>query len=404
MVARRRTVLRAGMGALVPGTAGCWHLSREGHAPTSTPTEDRTASYDTVSADSWPAGARDSANTGANTAASGPKEQPDVEQVFEEGTGNFNPPVVVNDTIFLTKSTDWATNFTVASLTDSNNRWTVEDVSGGVMGSPTVVGNRAFLGTSGGAVYAYDVAKRERRWRHEVDGVVNGGPAYADGRLYVASSEGNAYAIDASTGERVWRWVAPGMEMWRAQPAVDEGLVVYGAGKNVYALEAEDGEQRWRIDLDAEANVAPTISDGTVYVADTAGTLRAVTLDTGSIKWTFATGKAAATSATVAGETVVYATDAVYALDSTTGDVEWTVEASPNDHSFPATDGETLYVCSDASLLALDLSDGTERWRFETDLPIAVGPIVAGNTVYLPAGNTSPNDDGTPVVYRLSSQ
>lgn len=54
------------------------------------------------------------------------------------------------------------------------------------------------------------------------------------------------------------------------------------------------------------------------------------------------------------------------------------------------TDGETVYAATPTGVVALDASDGTERWRFDTAdywpsgaLEIRVGPLVAGDRVLL---------------------
>jgi outer membrane protein assembly factor BamB len=123
--------------------------------------------------------------------------------------------------------------------------------------------------------------------------------------------------------------------------------------------------------------------------------VRALDAATGDVVWEFATGKTVDSS-------VAVGTDAVYALsrdgncygiDRATGSERWrkTVGSGglPIQQSSPKLVGGSLYVgvvSDDPDFLALDPSDGSEKWAYNLAPYGGVGATAAvvGDTVYVP--------------------
>jgi outer membrane protein assembly factor BamB len=86
-------------------------------------------------------------------------------------------------------------------------------------------------------------------------------------------------------------------------------------------------------------------------------------------------------------ETVVYtATDAgtVYALDATTGAVQWSVPVGSAVTDSPALADGSLYVpTTTGGLVVLDAATGATQWTAPTNSPVTVQPAVAGGVVYV---------------------
>jgi len=192
---------------------------------------------------------------------------------------------------------------------------------------PLWLGDGVAFGDQYGNVHRFD-ASGSRRWTVRVSEgshPVNADPLLVDGMIVVGSCDGHIYALDAGSGEVVWRirsgdcvvadtvagldllytgdyngqFVAfdrEGMERWRFstdgeiwfQPAVAEGLVVFGNGDyHVYALDAESGEERWRYRAGNR-----TLSDvvhypGLFIVGSYDGCLYALAAETGEAVWRF---------------------------------------------------------------------------------------------------------------------
>src|SRR5205807_8039836 len=133
----------------------------------------------------------------------------------------------------------------------------------------------------------------------------------ADGTIYATNFPGVLFALRDSPTARdrldlVWRFHPPNASSFHATPALssDGGTVYLGfasggfnaPGKaTLYALRApasgNDAQAAWSVDLgDARVMASPTVgADGTIYVANSAGVLYAVSPD-GQVRWTAQTG------------------------------------------------------------------------------------------------------------------
>ena len=230
----------------------------------------------------------------------------------------------------------------------------------------------------------------DRLWRHALDGHALGCPAIvADGMVYAGlaygvnsrRSDGNTgpdrcFALDAANGEI--RWAAPTTDWVTTSLAVSGDTVFVGDdGGTLYALDGSTGEERWRSETDYPIDSAPAVADGRVY---------------------FGTFHPTDTTGTTSSR--------VYALDASSGAVDWTFDAVPPQiATSPAVTDETVFFpcygpppgpadcdrsgCDDGSfglLCALDRTDGTLRWKKETEPNLRSSPAVAGGTVYFGRG------------------
>jgi outer membrane protein assembly factor BamB len=189
-------------------------------------------------------------------------------------------------------------------------------------------------------------------------------PIAVDGVIYAAVGYDSIAAWDERDGRSLWvSHFAPDLET--AQPTnpmygaglpvpVAAGSAVYAStGLSVYALRAADGTVLWHLP-DAPVNTsysAPVVAEETVYVADSDGTVVALTADTGAIRW------------------------------RSPGDANTGAEARPT----VVVQGQTMFVASSGDhVRALNIATGAQRWRY---LPPPGGPLaplmVAGSRVYL---------------------
>ncbi|HSK24959.1 MAG TPA: PQQ-binding-like beta-propeller repeat protein [Egicoccus sp.] len=159
----------------------------------------------------------------------------------------------------------------------------------------------------------------------------DGGVAVVGGRL-VSLSGGGSTSWDLS-GEELARGNATGHRMLGAA----NGLAI-GASLTepwLVVVDPENANLVWRRHLDAEAERAVSIDDGAVFVADVRD-----------------------------GE--------VHRLDLATGDPLWTADVGTTRAAGVTVHGDTAYVATITSLLALDLGTGQERWattHLEPDTP-----------------------------------
>jgi outer membrane protein assembly factor BamB len=273
-------------------------------------------------------------------------------------------------------------------------------------------------------------------WIHERDDAAAPLCTLADGTLFVGDDAGTVAALDARDGTE--RWAVDLGGTVRSAPAVHAGLVVvgnhggdysYDGAYAVVALDARDGTERWRVEFAEAASVAsPTLTDDLALVPTGGGGLHVLDRADGTEQWSVPASPGTWTTPAVAdgvaycGERVVEAAtgnvlrdgptrnaptavvdgvvyaggEAMGAFVADSGQRRWWVDP-PADHyvvGSPVVTDDTVFAplheeVSDADgddvLLALDRTDGTERWR--VDLPSFVpawAPFtVADGVVYV---------------------
>jgi outer membrane protein assembly factor BamB len=80
----------------------------------------------------------------------------------------------------------------------------------GVEHPPATDDRTAYFASLDQSIYAFDVERSERRWRHRTDRPLRSAPAAHDGGVYIAVPESGLLALDSRTGDE--RWVATGLD------------------------------------------------------------------------------------------------------------------------------------------------------------------------------------------------
>lgn len=193
------------------------------------------------------------------------------------------------------------------------------------------------------------------------------GVAVADGVLFVGSLEGKLVSADIATHNRLWADVS----LETAERGGGGFLGGCAAPSTVVAIYG-----------------TPAVSGDLVYVAGYDGKIRAISSDSGVLRWVYPReGRLdRIVGGPVVAEGKVYfgvSDGKVYALDAVNGDKKWEFPTGDKIWSTPAIDGDTLYIGSfDKKLYALSMADGSKRWEFETEGAIAATTLVHNNAVY----------------------
>jgi len=219
-----------------------------------------------------------------------------------------------------------------------------------VMGQPSVVGGRVFIGVDNGSVYSLDAATGCLYWTYQAEAgvrtaitVERSGPArYA---AFFGDLKANAYAVDAATGELIWKVHVDAHPLARitGAPKVVEGRVYVpvasgeeGAAMRKYeccsfrgsvvALDAASGRQIWKTYTIAdEPRPAGKNSDGMQRWAPAgAGVWNSPTIDLKRRALYVGTGDAFT-------EPAASTTDAIMAFDLDTGKILWAKQDTEND-------------------------------------------------------------------------
>jgi polyvinyl alcohol dehydrogenase (cytochrome) len=221
-------------------------------------------------------------------------------------------------------------------------------------GQPAVFGGRVFVGNINTVFYALDAASGCMHWTFKADGgirtapsiarvTLNGSPRYV---VMFGDVRANVYGLDALTGEQLWKIKVDDHAMARitGAPTYHGGRLyvpvssieeVPGANEkypcctfrgSVVALDAATGRQIWKsYMIPEEPKIVGKNAIGTpIWKPAGAAIWTSPTLDVDKNRVYVATGNAYTSPAAPT-------SDAVVALDMTTGKIVWVQQATPND-------------------------------------------------------------------------
>src|SRR5512133_947869 len=251
---------------------------------------------------------------------------------------------------------------------DGSRAWELEG-AGSFGAPPTISGGVVYAGSSGGVLYAVDLASGKVRWRYDAKQELGTRPAVAGGLVLVATLEDTLLAIDAGSG--AWRWHhrrdrREGFTIRGAADVVVRGETAYAAYSDgfVAALELSTGSPRW------ERKVAPdgkyvdvdslTLAGGRLFAAAYSGAVLALDPESGKTLWQVAIPDATRLAFS-AGALVVVTTSGVEARSPDKGTLLWKAaigEGAPA--AAPVDAGRWLAVPAGmGGLLFIDPSTGT---------------------------------------------
>ena len=276
---------------------------------------------------------------------------------------------------------------------------------------PPVVDDGVVYAAAGDRVVAVDAQTGEKLWETDASASLAHSEGYGDvavsnGTVYVAGANGNVTAVDS---DGVVSWTAS-YDLSRAIGLTvgDGRLYVTGDGNETYALAASDGSLIWKRTLSSSVNgttedriTAPTISDGTVYVATDGGVgaVYALAADTGTERWRFEMVADLYTAPVVTDSSIYVAGDYV---------TEAAAEKQYEDRNVPSTGDWDAYTST--AVYALAREDGDERWSYAvqaypSDEQSVSTPVdlAVGDRVYVATSGEDDSDEFKGRVYALGS-
>jgi outer membrane protein assembly factor BamB len=276
--------------------------------------------------------------------------------------------------------------------------WSFEEPVGGATGaeglSGIVTADGLVVTVGPEAVIALDPVRGSESWRSARVGGPPVQPAVAtspDGAI-VVFPEGygpNPPSSTSTSSPATTPTASPD-----AATGTDAATETSAPAVDLVAVTAEDGAEVWRTELPSpsRSGVTATADGDLVLVGGNDGSVTAVEASSGEIRWTQPVGDAIYTAI---GVTDVHAlvsaagedggAFAVIALDLTDGAEAWRYEpgAAAFFGSPPAIADGTAYIASDdATVRAIDTTSGTERWAARmNDITAATPPIVLDDIV-----------------------
>jgi len=289
-------------------------------------------------------------------------------------------------------------------------RWQVQ-TDGAVRSSPAVSGDRIYVGSGDGGLYALDRQTGRQLWRFQAGGAVYASPAVTGGVVVCANLEGRVFAVEQSSGKLRWSFnsgpalpfntnPAGGWDNLASSPVVVGTTVVIGTPDGlIRAVDLSDGKSLWEVKTGGRVRATPAVKDGLVVVGSFDGRVYAVDLMTGAERWVHRTvgdtldsskfgydRRAVQSSAAIAdGMVLVGSRDGgLYGLDAATGERRWRVTHNGSwVLGSPAVrDGRVYIGSSDGHFFqAVELTTGRELWRLQTEANVLSSPLLVGDAL-----------------------
>jgi outer membrane protein assembly factor BamB len=221
-------------------------------------------------------------------------------------------------------------------------------------------------------------------WNQYHQGSLRQGEDPDDTALYTHLSVSNSSFLN-----QAWSFTASGAV--DGSPAIVDGVayIADDAG-DVYAINIETGMEIWTYnDGDSAIDDTPAVAGGDVIVGTAAGTVIAINATTGTLAWTSTLGGGAVDSSpAVVGSTIYVASENanLYALLVANGDQVWSATLGGASQSSPAVDPTAgLVIVGDRSGLisAFSESTGSPVWTYTTGGAVTAAPLISGGTVYV---------------------
>jgi outer membrane protein assembly factor BamB len=195
-----------------------------------------------------------------------------------------------------------------------------------------------FIGSHEGIFFALRAVDGRVVWKRRI-GPVSSQPLLYEGRLFIGTDDGALVALDAADGKAKWKFVTKGAILH--PPIIVGDMVVFSNdADHVYALDRDSGKWRWQYDRETPEEFTARGHAGVV----------------------------------AEGERVFagFSDGHVVALTSQGGEVVWVRSLAGSETAFvdvdssPVVEDGVLYASSSSGgLYALDISDGTEKWRYD---------------------------------------
>jgi outer membrane protein assembly factor BamB len=183
---------------------------------------------------------------------------------------------------------------TVVSMDTGRVRWRYE--TGRAEPSPAVRDGVAYLAATNGNVYALDLDRRRPRWIFRGGAKITGSPTLVGNRLFIGDYAGRVFALDTRTGRRIWTGSA-GSRVYGTVAVADGRVFAPSVFSGLSALSARTGRLLWRLPVGDYLYSSPAVYRGSVYFGTYEWLVYRVDARSGRVLWTRSTGRGAVSGA-----------------------------------------------------------------------------------------------------------
>lgn len=191
-------------------------------------------------------------------------------------------PTVVNDIIYF-----GAPDHNIYAIDlDGNLVWKFLTNSGDLRSSPAVFGNKLFIGSDAGILYALNAENGDSIWSCNVGTDGEECPTISEDKLYIQGDQA-LYCLSTVDGSVIWDYTIAWNDTWSTPFEENGALYVIGIHEGIQAFNSIDGSRIWKnTSFGTETNASPVVYDNVVYVSSPGG-LIATNASTGKTLWIY---------------------------------------------------------------------------------------------------------------------
>lgn len=331
-----------------------------------------------------------------------------------KGRGISARPVAADGVVYVYDAWGTVSGFKVAN---SGATWHVsayppsasDQVSGGGL---AVAGGRVYAATGYGELLAFDAQSSSILWRVKLDAPARSAPAVGGGKVVVTAQSGAVQAFDAASGAVAWRGATntSGAALLGASSAAISGstVVVTGSTGEVQAFDLATGAVQWQASITGnssisaitgirDASASPVIHGDAVYATGIGGSLVAIDLKSGDVRWQQSIGSAETPVVSGGAIFLVDLENRMIAVDIKTGKVIWSQTLPPQPSSSrkgswagPVMAGGKLWAASnDGRIASVDAVTGALGVTTNIGFSGAIAPVLnSGKMIVLASDGT----------------
>jgi outer membrane protein assembly factor BamB len=213
-------------------------------------------------------------------------------------------PVIFDNILYSFNNSGYVTAYNVSDLTKLiwSKKLLPKDIAKDSIGGGLVCDKDFLVITLGNtSLIALNKDDGSEIWNYNLSSIARSTPTIKDNKVFVLTVDNRLYCIDLHTGKLLWTHEGAIEQfgiLGSASPVVNGNLVIvpHSSGQ-LNALNVKSGEVVWQLSLIKstdnstmlylnDIDMTPIINQDILYVSNYAGTMFAVNVSTGQIKWT----------------------------------------------------------------------------------------------------------------------
>lgn len=254
---------------------------------------------------------------------------------------------------------------------------------------PLVTDEFVYVGDLANNFHKIDIESGQSQWTFSgAKGFYIGQAAEDNGTVYAPSNDGSLYAI-SDDGDLLWSFET-GHYIW-SQPQLTEDAIYFGSMDHfVYGL-SKNGDQLWSVEMGGAVIGSPVLSEdeSVLYVGSVGNEIIALDTSTGDLLWTLETDESVWGRGILVNETLYFADSGgtLYALNPDDGEPLWQTEFSGSVVGGLTAITDGFVLATEEGLVKAFNFDGSPKWESSLDGEIFQAPAV--NDEFILAGTVN---------------